>query len=404
MTQFLENFRLAIDALLAHKLRAFLAILGIIIGVLTIITMSTIISGANKYVSNEISGLGSDVLYIDKFPWFTGNFEKIKNRKNITERQGIEVINRVKNTQAITYSISRTSTIKFGNNNLKNVRIVGTTETYQEVNNTFTEQGRFLIKSDIMNRRHVCIIGPEIVNKFFDQIGPLGKQLKINGVYFNIVGVLEKKGKFFGVDMDNIIIIPFGNFEKLYGTKNSITIAVKTGNPEMIEEMKEELKGIMRIVRKLPPLTEDDFSINQQDMFSEMYENITSIFYTVAIGIGAISLLVGGIGIMNIMLVTITERTREIGIRKAVGAKRSNIMVQFVMEAVCICLVGGISGIILGLGVGILIGALTPLPASISLWSILAGLTFTTAIGLFFGIYPAAKAAKLKPIEALRHE
>ncbi len=402
---FYENLRMAFTALRAHKMRAFLTTLGIIIGVLTIIAISTVISGLNRAFMSEISALGSDVLYIQKYPWLAGmDWFKYRNRKNITLKEAQAVMNQARLAEAISYSVGTRRTVKYNGETLKRVRIVGTTEGYRETANAYPAYGRFLIESDVQHRRSVCVLGWTVAEKLFKNVNPIGREVKIGGYYFRVIGILEKKGSLFGQNLDEIVIIPFGVFRKIYGTRRSLTITVKVGDPELVEDAKDELRGILRRVRKLTPRQEDDFAINQQDMLTSFYKQITTTLYIVAIGIGAISLLVGGIGIMNIMLVSVTERTREIGIRKALGARRFDILSQFLVEAITICLMGGIIGILLGFVVGALIGAFTPLPATISLWSIVMGLLFTSSVGIFFGLYPAAKAAKLSPIEALRYE
>ncbi len=401
-----ENLKMAFSALMTHKMRAFLTTLGIIIGVLTIISISSVISGLNKVFTKEISGLGSDVIYIQKFPWFAGmDWFKYRNRKDINEQQAQEVKKNATLAKAVAYEVGSYRTVKYGNITLNSIRIIGTTADYQETSNTYAEYGRFLIEADVTHRSSVCVLGSTVVEKLFKgATDPLGQQVKIGGEYFRVIGILEKKGDLFGHSQDEVAIIPYGCFRKLFGFRRSVTIEVKVADPTLLEDAKEELRGIMRRVRRLKPQEEDDFAINQMDMLNDLYKKLTTTLYIVAVGIGAISLLVGGIGIMNIMLVSVTERTREIGIRKAIGARHFDILTQFLVEALTICLMGGLIGMIIGFGIGKLIDMFTPLPATISLWSIVLGLLFTTTVGIFFGLYPAAKAAKLNPIESLRYE
>jgi len=402
---FYENLRMALTALRTHKMRAFLTTLGIIIGVFTIISISTVISGLNKAFVSEISAFGSDVLYIQKFPWaLNGNWFEYRNRKDITLRHAKAVMKYATFAQAVSYEVETRRTVKYRNESVERVLIIGTNEQYQVTHSAYPMLGRFLIKNDVDHRRLVCVLGWGVADKLFKEENPLGKEVKIGGYFFRVVGVLEKRGDVFGFNLDENVVIPYGVFRKLYGFRRSLTISVKVGDPALVDYAREELRGIMRRARGLAPGEEDDFAINQQSMLMNFYKQITTTLYIVAIGIGAISLFVGGIGIMNIMLVSVTERTREIGIRKAIGARRFDILAQFLVEAVTICLVGGVIGILLGFGIGQLIDAVTPLPASISLWSVMLGLGFTTTVGIFFGLYPAAKAARLNPIEALRYE
>ncbi len=404
-TAFFENIAMALQALRLHKLRAFLTTLGIIIGILTIIAINTVINGLDKAFSQQISALGSDVLYIQKMPWFAGmDFFKYRNRKDITEVQVEKLMKLSTISQAISYEVGTSRNVKFGSEVINRVRIVGTSDGYQETSNAVSEYGRFLIESDIEHRRNICVLGWEVADKLFENVNPLGKRVKIGSQYFLVVGILAKRGSIFGFSLDQRVIIPFGVFRKIFGFRRSITVKVKVGDQEQIEDAKDELIGVMRRVRGLTPMEEDDFAINQQDTFTSMYNQLTATLYIVAIGIGSIALLVGGIGIMNIMLVSVVERTREIGIRKAIGAKRFDIMSQFLVEAVTICMIGGTLGILLGFGIAKIIDAYTPLPATISVGSVILGLVFTSSVGIFFGLYPASKAAKLSPIEALRYE
>ena len=401
----LENVAMAFQALRMHKLRAILSTLGIMIGILTIIAINTVINGLDKAFSSQISALGSDVLYIQKMPWFAGmDFFKYRNRKDITEAQAKQVVKLNTVATAISYEVGTSRNVKYGSKTVSGVRVVGTAGGYQKTSNALPEYGRFLIDSDIKHRRNICVLGWEVADKLFENVNPIGKRVKIGGHYFLVVGILEKRGSIFGFSLDQRVVIPIGAFYKIFGFRRSITIQVKAGGQERIEAAKDELTGIMRRIRGLTPMEEDDFAINQQDTFTSMYNQLTATLYIVAIGIGSIALLVGGIGIMNIMLVSVVERTREIGIRKAIGAKRFDIMSQFLVEAVTICMIGGTLGILLGFGIAKIIDAYTPLPATISVGSVILGLIFTSSVGIFFGLYPASKAAKLSPVEALRYE
>lgn len=242
------------------------------------------------------------------------------------------------------------------------------------------------------------------MENLFKKVNPVGRRITIGGYKFRVIGIIEKRGSLLGHNMDTEIIIPLGNFQKLYGSRRWVTIEVKVADPGRIEEAKDELTGILRRVRKVPAGEPDDFAINQQDMIADMYKRLTTALYAVAFGVGSIALIVGGIGIMNILLVSVTERTREIGIRKALGARKNDILWQFLVESIVVTSFGGILGILLGFGLAKLIAETTFLAASVSLSSVGVGLVFIGMVGLFFGIYPAYKAAKLHPIQALRYE
>ncbi|MEJ2628045.1 MAG: ABC transporter permease, partial [bacterium] len=372
-----EAIKIAWDALGKNKLRAFLTLLGIIVGVTTVIGIVSITEGLDEAFGEEISSLGSNVLYVQKFPWAQrGDWEEMRNRKDITTKE-VEALDEFLTVPALISPAAHTRrTVKYRSEYLENVTITGTDE--ENTSSVFPQYGRDLTAMDVHNRRQVCVAGADIGDKLFKHENPLGKRIKIGGHKFKIVGVLEKQGDVFGHNLDQEVKIPLGVFHKLFGSNRSLTITIKVENPEMIDQARDQIRGILRRVRKVPPGQEDDFSVNQMDMIMDMYNSLTSTLYAAAIGVGAISLLVGGIGIMNIMLVSVTERTREIGIRKAIGAKRRNILWQFLIESVVISAMGGLIGIGLGFAIGRLIAAISPLPTTITGWSIFLGIGFSS--------------------------
>ena len=398
-----EGIKIALGALRANKLRAILTVLGIIVGVTTVIGIVSLTEGLEKAFGEQISSLGSDVLYVQKFNWFEREgWEKYRNRKDLTMRE-VDAIKRYSFlTRAVSPSVRSRKTIKYGSGALERVSIIGTNE--EKTGSAYPEYGRDLTSLDVENRRNVCVIGWEVADMLFEDKDPVGERIKIAGHPFKVIGVLEKQGSVFGHSLDQEARIPIGVFFKLFGRQRSIDIQVKVKDTTLLEEAKDEIRGILRRVRKVPPDKEDDFAINQMDLILDMFNRLTGALFAAAIGVGAISLLVGGIGIMNIMLVSVTERTREIGIRKAIGAKRRDVLWQFLIESVAISGVGGLIGICAGFGLGQVIASVSPLPATVSLWSIFLGIGFSSAVGIFFGIYPASKAARLNPIEALRYE
>jgi putative ABC transport system permease protein len=282
--------------------------------------------------------------------------------------------------------------------------MMGGTAGWQENNGLFVHEGRFISEFDVEHRRNVCVLGLDIVEKLFPFEDAIGNEVTLDGYRFTVVGGFEEKGTFFGINRDNIVMIPITTFDKIFGERRSVEISVQAIEPELTEAAIDEVISILRVERGLGPGVENDFDISTRDAIMDAWKNLTRIVFAAAVGICAISLLVGGIGVMNIMLVSVTERTSEIGIRKAVGAKRRDILWQFLVEAIIICEVGGLIGVLLGVGLGQVLGAVSPLPAAVPIWSIFVGLGFVSLVGIFFGFYPAYKAAQLSPIEALRHE
>jgi putative ABC transport system permease protein len=400
-----EYLNFAWEALKANKVRSFLTTLGILIGVATIILIFTLIQSINSYVEGEFSDIGATSVYVSKFPWvITDNYFELRNRPPVTIKEYDALAEHSIYAKWVSPNIQSMRTVEYKNNSLERVLTVGCNDQYPETNNVATEYGRWFTTVESDNARYVCIIGYTVREELFDKEDPLGKRIKINGYPYKVIGVMEKKGNFFGFNMDNQAIIPYTAFRGYSLHRRGLTVAMKVDDAAYLDDMKEEARGILRKVRKLSPKEDDNFAINQQDMLTNLYNQITGTSYLVILIVAAISLLVGGIGIMNIMLVSVTERTREIGIRKAVGATRSQIMLQFIWEAIAISMLGGILGMILGVVLSQIPLNLMNLDASVSFTTVFIGFGFTTFVGVVSGSYPAMKASKLDPIEALRYE
>ena len=402
--EYIEGIRIALSALRDNKLRTILTTSGIVIGIVAVTLMATAIEGLNRAFTSSISALGSDVLYVQKYPWFSNDRFKYKNRKNLKLSDADFIKKYSTYAEYVAPVIMSHKTIKHREKSIERVLLIGTEVSYRETSGSYPEYGRFLSETDVHHSRYTAVIGSEVADKLFENENPMGKKIKIGGKPFKIIGILEEKGSFLGMmDLDNRIIIPVGTFQNSFGTRRSPSIEVKMKDPDTIEEAKDELIGIMRRSRKLSASLDDDFSINQQSLFSDMYAKMTGAIYAAGIIITSLSLLVGGIGVMNIMLVSVTERTKEIGIRKALGAKRRNIMVQFLIESASICISGGIIALIIGFVLSIIINEFL-LPTAMPLTWALIAILISAVIGIGFGLYPAAKASKLDPIDALRYE
>ncbi len=403
----IEVLRIAGSAIWSHKFRTLLTTLGIAIGIFTVGVVMAIIEGLNASFSDQISSMGSDVLYVDKREWFQGHDSWMlhRQRKNF-ELDAVEYI-RERSTLvgAISPRVYQRGNLKYGDNSLERVAVLGVHADMAAISGTDIVAGRFITKLDTERRKAVAVIGASVQENLFDGQDPVGKKMSINGRKFMVIGVLEKQGQMLGRDLDNTLYVPAETVFKMFGRRwRNITIAVKAAEPWLVDETKEELEGVVRRYRKLRPGEENDFAINQQSTLQDLYDNATSMLWSVAIGIGSIALIVGGVGVMNIMLVTVTERTHEIGIRKSLGARRSTIRWQFLVESMAVSALGVIVGFVAAGATATFINNTTPLAAKIPAEWTLLGIGVVGLIGMIFGLWPATKAARLDPIEALRYE
>lgn len=396
---------MAWHALKAHKMRSMLTTLGIFIGVTTIITIFTTIQGLNEYVIGQLSAIGSSTVYVEKYPWvIQGDFWRYRNRKNITKDEYEALVKFSNEADYISPQIFSMKVVKYKNEKYDRIFIMGTSEQYKNTDNISLGDGRFITELDVKRKHSICVIGAELAENLFKKEDPLGKRIYIGERKYKVVGVLEKRGKVFGQSMDNYAIVPIGTFQRAFGRHRGFRVAMTVEDVSKLEDMKDEIRGIVRRVRKIPPQNEDDFAINQQDQLTDLYRQLTGVLYIIVFVIGSMSLVVGGIGIMNIMLVSVTERTKEIGIRKAIGAKRKNILSQFLIESISIASVGGILGIVFGFVGGSIVLSQMDLSTSVSITSIVVGYGFSTFVGVVAGFYPAWKAAKMNPIDSLHYE
>lgn len=404
-----ENLKLAFQTFSSHKMRSFLTTLGVIIGVMTVITILSLIEGLNQSVSHQIESLGSNSLYIMKWSWTFGrvDFSKIRKRKDLT-LDDAKAIGRLPSIGAVSPDMSRDGgTIRRRGKEISNTEITGCWPGYLATDNYQVTVGRPLDEDDIRYRRRVGLIGSYIAKNLFPDENPIGKEIEFLGKRVVIIGVMAEKGSFLGRSMDNVVLIPLSIFLKFFPEKPRMPFRAMSIHALPKGKVDRAIDDVQELLRRRRGLTidqKDDFGINTQDMLLSFYKNFTRLGFIAIIAVAAISLIVGGIGIMNILLVSVAERTREIGIRKAVGATNHNILMQFLTEAVVLSIGGGFIGLILGFLIALIISRVSPLNAAVTGWTILLGIGFSVTVGIFFGIYPARKAARLDPIEALRYE
>jgi len=400
-----ESFHIARRSLMGNKMRSLLTMLGVIIGVGAVITMISIGRGAKADISERIKSLGSNVLSIRPGSQQFGMRHFGRGSMRTLKSEDAEMLEgKAEYLSAVAPEVRDRAQVKYGNKN-NNVEIIGTTPEYQRVQNSYVEKGSFFTESDVLYKEKVCVVGKTVVKDIFEETDPIGKQLRINNVAFRVVGVMQEKGSMGPWDMDNRIFVPLSTAQKrLFGTDYVREISVEVKSKDDIEAAKAEIEKLMRRQHKLSASKESDFNVGDQAEFLKTLEETGKSFTYLLAGIAAVSLIVGGIGIMNIMLVSVTERTREIGTRKAVGAKRRDILRQFLVESLVLSLIGGLFGIFMGIGGARLISRLAGWKTDVSFDAILLAFLFAACVGIFFGIYPARKAARLNPIEALRYE
>ncbi|MCS6885921.1 MAG: ABC transporter permease [Acidobacteriota bacterium] len=408
LTPVFEGAHIALDNLRVNKLRTFLTIIGIIIGVAAVISVVTVIDGLNKQVAQTFMTQGSNVFSVRRLPQVIlsrDDFLKYNKRKPLTVEDALFLREKCVSCAVVGWDVSTLATVKYGNEKSEGVGIRGISDRVLAIEAVEFDAGRPLTSHEIVSGAKVCIVGWDIVTNLFPGRDPLGKEISISGVGFTIVGVAKRLGTIFGFSRDNFVFIPITAYQRIYGTRQSISILVAAQDTDTVDKTMQEVRIWMRMRRGTSFRDKDDgFSIETSQIFLDLYANATSNIYLVSFIVSGISLVVGGIVVMNIMLVSVTERTREIGIRKACGARRRDILVQFLIEAVVISAVGGVFGIVAGYVLAWLISIYTNFPMAIKTTSAVLGVSVSSLVGIVFGVYPASRAARLDPIEALRAE
>jgi putative ABC transport system permease protein len=407
MNQFLEAAGIALNAIWSNKLRSLLTVLGNIVAVTSIIAVVSLIQGMNRYVADTIvSGVGADSFTIQRQPAVRSQEDEDRVRSfpriNMDDAKAVRAFG--DNITAVAAQGNASARVIYGEESIDSIQVRGVSKDYLFFQTFDAEFGRLISSSEIDRNQQVTVLGAKTAERLFGQLQPIDKVIRIGGLNFRVVGVSEKKGSFFGQSQDEFALIPLGVFRKMFGSRPNIQLLVKPRTPDLVQPAMDDATVALRIERRLKPKERDNFGMFTSETLLAIYRQATAGIFAILVGVVAMSLVVGGIVIMNIMLMVVSERTREIGLRKALGARRRDIIWQILTESVTLSTFGGMVGTLLGFGLALIIAAVTPLPASVEMWSVVLGIGITAVVGLFFGLYPAIRASRLDPIEALRRE
>ncbi|MCW5980324.1 MAG: ABC transporter permease [Bryobacteraceae bacterium] len=403
-----DNLALALDSIRAHRLRSALTILGLTMGVTTLITVMTIVQGANVFVEQKIANLGTNVFQISRLPFTITDFNtyfRALRHKYIELADMTAVARQCHSCALVGGSVTTSMSARYRNREIPDIRIIGHTASMAGIDTRTVENGRYFNATEDQRGAQVCLIGHRLVEDLFAGMDPLGQTLRIGNAEFQVIGSFEPIGSILGQDQDSLAVVPMGAFRRIVTIRRSVTIEVKAaGGGAAFDRAVDEARFILRSRRRLGPGAAEDFFVATASSYIALWQSISAAFFAVFIMVSAISAVVGGIVIMNVMLVSVTERTKEIGIRRAAGATQRDILRQFLTESVLQCLAGGFVGISLGFAAAVALDTFTQFPASVQTWVAVLGVVLSTSIGLFFGIYPAMRAARLDPVAAIRSE